>query len=190
MEEIKCQHREIDKARDYHQGIIDCHVLFDELKLKHLPHDDILVDVFFRLVFYDLGKMENPAQYYAEQQLKKTYQQAIEECCSMVKRHLDYMYNIDNAADVRGITFDFIETINRALVCYLFDCPEGKKEELRPEDISAMQLPFSDFDYLRIKNAKNVDSCFNELPKKYLYAYVDKDDDWKMYRYNVGLGDI
>ena len=185
-EEDEEPHEAAKEMRDYHQGIVACHSLLDFLREKHLPHDENLVDVFLRLVYNGIDKLENPPAYFAELQKSKTYKQAIEDCCELVKDEYLHMHEIDSQwGDLRGITFDFIETIYRMLTCYLYNLAEDEKEVLSPADIRAMKLPFSDFDYLRIANSKNSDSCFRELPHEYLYSYVDKDEDWDVWKYNL-----
>ena len=71
------------------------------------------------------------------------------------------------------------------LACYLYNIAPDEKEEITADDVLKMKLPLSDFDYLRIKNAKEHSHLWKLVPTEYLHSYVDKDEDWDVYKYNL-----
>ena len=169
---------------DFHYGVLESHSLFDSLIFEKQVYDETLVDVFARLVLREFSRLENPYPFLAKEIESKNYKQAIKECCDIVYKHFRHLFEIDKMGSVRNITFDFIEKINRKLACYLYNIDENEREQLTKEDIQQMKLPLSDFDYLRIKNSVNKDLIFEGQPK-YLTAYIDKDEDWDAWKYNL-----
>lgn len=171
--------------RDYHRGILDCHQLFDELYAHDSQHDPNLTEIFGRLVQNDIEHLENPAPYYAQEQKSKSYRQAVEDCQHKIYSAYHKLQDIDKIGHLGYITYCYMEKTCRMLACYLYNLAPDEKEELTPDDVLQMKLPLSDFDYLRIRDAKEHSHLWDNLPFSYLDAYVDKEELWDTCKYNL-----
>ena len=175
----------VKEEKDYHQGILDCHELFDDIDSRYTHFDPSLTEVYRRLVLEGIQVLEHPASYDAEQQKNMSYRQAVDDCYRLVDRTFDHLKCIDKTNHIRSLTYSFKEEAYRMLACYLYNIAPDEKEELTPEDILQMKLPLSDFDFLRIENTKENRDLWKLVPKEYYFDYAEKAEDWEVYKYNL-----